>query len=153
MLATAHLPAPAATARRPPSIVTCWAAEPVLPSAAWRVPFEWDEDIQRLGERVDDFFDRVFELASTPRYGLQQSWRPSIDVYDVADGFVVVVELPGVDEADLKVIADNGRLRIAGYAAPRHGRRRAPSRCSSRSTTARSSAIDRPARQYRRRRG
>ncbi len=79
-----------------------------------RGPFEWDEDFQRLGERVDDFFDRVFGLASSPRYGLQQTWRPSVDVYRVDDGIAVVVELPGVDESDLKVVAENGRLRIAG---------------------------------------
>jgi HSP20 family protein len=79
-----------------------------------RGPFEWDEDFQRLGERVDDFFDRVFGLASSPRYGLQQTWRPSVDVYRVDDGIAVVVELPGVDEADLKVVAEHGRLRIAG---------------------------------------
>ncbi len=79
-----------------------------------RGPFEWDEDFQRLGERVDDFFDRVFGLASTPRYGLQQTWRPNLDVYRLADGIAVVAELPGVDEADLKVVAEHGRLRIAG---------------------------------------
>jgi HSP20 family protein len=79
-----------------------------------RGPFEWAEDFQRLGERVDDFFDRVFQLASTPRYGLQPSWRPSVDVYRLADGLAVVVELPGVDESDLKVVAEHGRLRIAG---------------------------------------
>lgn len=79
-----------------------------------RGPFEWDEDFQRLGERVDDFFDRVFGLASSPRYGLQQTWRPSVDVYRVADGIAVVVEVPGVEEADLKVTVEDGRLRIAG---------------------------------------
>jgi HSP20 family protein len=79
-----------------------------------RGPFEWDEDFQRLGERVDDFFDRVFGLASSPRYGLQQTWRPSVDVYRVGDAVSVVVELPGVDDADLKVIAEDGRLRIVG---------------------------------------
>jgi HSP20 family protein len=83
--------------------------------AMGRGPFEWDEDFQRLGERVDDFFDRVFGLASTPRYGLSQTWRPSADVYRVADGVAVVVELPGVEEADLKVVAEQGRLRIAGH--------------------------------------
>jgi len=79
-----------------------------------RGPFEWDEDFQRLGERGDDFFDRVFGLASAPRYGLQHTWRPSVDVYRVLDGVAVVAELPGVDEADLKVVVDNGRLRISG---------------------------------------
>jgi len=79
-----------------------------------RGPFEWAEDFQRLGERVDDFVERVFELASMPRYDLQQTWRPNVDVYRLSDGIAVVVELPGVDEADLKVIAEPGRLRIAG---------------------------------------
>jgi HSP20 family protein len=79
-----------------------------------RGPFEWAEDFERLGERVDDFFERVFELASTPRYGLHQTWRPSVDVYRLVDGIAVVVELPGVDEADLRVVAEPGRLRIAG---------------------------------------
>jgi HSP20 family protein len=79
-----------------------------------RGPFEWAEDFQRLGERVDDFFDRVFGLASSPRYGLQQTWRPSVDVYRVADGIAVVAELPGVDETDLKVTVEHDRLRIAG---------------------------------------
>jgi HSP20 family protein len=79
-----------------------------------RVPFEWDEDIHRLGERIDDFFDRVFELASAPRYVLHHGWRPPTDVYEVGDGFVVVVELAGVEEQNLSVTLDNGRLRVAG---------------------------------------
>ena len=83
-----------------------------------RGPFEWDEDFPRLGERVDDFFDRVFGLASAPRFGLQQTWRPTLDVYRVTDGIAVIAELPGVDESDLHVIAENGRLRIAGMRRP-----------------------------------
>jgi len=79
-----------------------------------RSPFEWDEDFQRLGERVGDFFDRVFGLASAPRYGLQPTWRPSVDVYRVEDGVAVVAELPGVNQADLKVVVENDRLRISG---------------------------------------
>jgi HSP20 family protein len=82
-----------------------------------RSPFEWEQDFQRLGERVDDFFDRVFGLAS-PRYGLQGTWRPSVDVYRIPEGVAVVAELPGVDEADLKVVVEGGRLRIAGTRRP-----------------------------------
>jgi HSP20 family protein len=80
---------------------------------------EWDEDIQRLGERVDDFFDRMLGFASAPRYLLQHSWRPAVDLYEVDDGFVVLAELPGVDEADLEVTLQRGRLRIAGLRRPR----------------------------------
>jgi HSP20 family protein len=83
-----------------------------------RGPFEWDEDFQRLGERVDDFFDRVFGLASAPRYGLQQSWRPSVDVFRVAGGIAVIAELPGVEETELQVTIDGGRLRLKGTRRP-----------------------------------
>jgi HSP20 family protein len=79
-----------------------------------RVPFDWDEDIHRLGERADDFFDRVFGLASAPRYVLHHAWRPAVDVYQVSDGFVVLVELAGVEESDLNVTVENARLRVAG---------------------------------------
>src|SRR5262245_3049552 len=86
--------------------------------AMGRDPFEWEKDFQRLGERVDDFFDRVFGLASTPRYGLQSTWRPSVDVYRLADAVAVIAELPGVEEADLKVVVEGNRLRISGTRRP-----------------------------------
>jgi HSP20 family protein len=83
-----------------------------------RGPFEWEEDFQRLGERVGDFFDRVFDLASAPRFGLQQTWRPDVDVYRVTGGINVIVELPGVEEAQLKVVVERDRLRISGTRRP-----------------------------------
>jgi HSP20 family protein len=45
---------------------------------------------------------------------LHHAWRPAIDVYEVANGFVVVVELPGVEEQNVNITLDNGRLRISG---------------------------------------
>jgi HSP20 family protein len=83
-----------------------------------RSRFEWEQDFERLGERVDDFFDRVVGLTSSPRYGLQGAWRPSVDVYRVPEGIAVIAELPGVEEADLKVVVESGRLRIAGSRRP-----------------------------------
>lgn len=83
-----------------------------------RVPFEWNDEFDHVGERVDDFFDRVFGLAATPRYGLQQTWRPSVDVYRLPDCIVLVAEMPGVGESDFKVIAERRRLRIAGLRPP-----------------------------------
>lgn len=80
--------------------------------------FGWEEDFHRLGERVDDFVDRVLGLAAAPRYGVQQGWRPSIDMYRVADGIAIIAELSGVDEADLRVTVDHDRLRIAGTRRP-----------------------------------
>lgn len=70
--------------------------------------------MHRLGERVDDFFDRVLGFASAPRYLLQHTWRPAVDVYEHEEGIVVVAELPGVVESELQVTVHHGRLRLAG---------------------------------------
>ncbi|MEO8605001.1 MAG: Hsp20/alpha crystallin family protein [bacterium] len=83
-----------------------------------RRSYSWDEDFQRLGERVDDFVDRVLGFAAAPRYGLQPGWRPCLDMYRVAGGIAVIAELLGVDEADLKVLVEHDRLRITGVRHP-----------------------------------
>lgn len=61
---------------------------------------------------VDDLVDRL--LGFGQRYGLQHSWRPSIDVFRDSDGFTVVAELPGVEQGDVEVTVVHDRLRIAG---------------------------------------
>ena len=53
-----------------------------------------------------------------PRYGLQHSWRPSIDVFREPDGLAVVAEPPGVEQADVQVSIEDNRLRIAGIRRP-----------------------------------
>jgi HSP20 family protein len=83
-----------------------------------RVRFDWTEDAQRLGERFDDFFDRLVHLTSGPRNSFRHSWRPAVDIFEVESGLVFVVELPGVDEASLNVTVDGGRLYIRGTRRP-----------------------------------
>jgi HSP20 family protein len=68
--------------------------------------FRWDAD------PVDDLVDRLLGFGS--RYGLQQSWRPSIDVFGNPAGITVIAELPGVEQEDIEVTVDENRLRIAG---------------------------------------
>ncbi len=70
------------------------------------------------GDALDDFVDRVAGFLDVPRYGLQHSWRPSIDVFREPDGIAVVAELPGVHQADLQVSVEDNRLRIAGTRRP-----------------------------------
>lgn len=41
-------------------------------------------------------------------------WRPNVDIYERADGIVLVVELPGVNKEDLSVSVDKGILTIEG---------------------------------------
>lgn len=41
-------------------------------------------------------------------------FSPQMDVYEVDDGIFVDVELPGVNNEDIKVLWDNGKLVIKG---------------------------------------
>lgn len=83
-----------------------------------RMRFDWTEDIQRLGDRFDDFFDRLFSLTLVPRNSLHQTWHPDLDIFEVDTGIVIIIELPGVREEDLDVTVQRGRLRIAGVRHP-----------------------------------
>jgi HSP20 family protein len=66
----------------------------------------------RWDDPVDDLVDRL--LGFVPRYGLQHSWRPSVDVFRDASGVTVIAELPGVEQDDVHVTLEQNRLRIAG---------------------------------------
>jgi len=41
-------------------------------------------------------------------------WRPSLDIYELADRLLIVVELPGVRKEDVKVLLDGDTLTIEG---------------------------------------
>lgn len=70
----------------------------------------WEDD--PAADPVEDLLDRLLGFGT--RYGLQHSWRPSIDVYRNASGITVIAELPGVEQDDVQVTVEANRLRIAG---------------------------------------
>jgi len=42
------------------------------------------------------------------------AWAPPIDVYEIADHYVVTAELPGLKREDIDVSVENGRLTLSG---------------------------------------
>jgi HSP20 family protein len=79
-------------------------------------------DIDRLHEEIQELID---ELWQAPRFaGGRRGFRPQVDCIRSADppALHVVVELPGVDPAELQVIAADRVLVVAGV------RRRPPLR-------------------------
>ena len=83
-----------------------------------RSPSRWDADWQAAGDPIDEVFDRLLGFTAVPRYGLQHSWRPAVDVFRERDGIAVIAELPGVDQDDVQVSVEEQRLRIAGTRRP-----------------------------------
>jgi HSP20 family protein len=66
----------------------------------------------RRGSEFDEFFDRFFGDWG----GLRESrgWSPAVDMVDGKDEVVVRADLPGLDQKDLHVSVENGRLTIRG---------------------------------------
>lgn len=69
------------------------------------------DDLRRLEARLfEPFFRYPYlneEMAST-------AWNPAVDVVEERDRLVVKVEVPGVDEKDLRVTFEDGLLTISG---------------------------------------
>lgn len=51
---------------------------------------------------------------STTNEPVMKQWRPTIDVKETADKFLIQAELPGVKKEDIHVEYDNGLLTLFG---------------------------------------
>lgn len=78
------------------------------------VTHRWDpiRDLLALQERMNRLFEE--SLARRPDADSPSGWVPLADVYETAEAFVAVVELPGVDEADLGVQVQEDHLVVRG---------------------------------------
>jgi HSP20 family protein len=74
------------------------------------------QDLLSLQERMN----RLFEESLKTRMDMDaggQGWQPLADVYETAEAFVVLVELPGVEQEDVEIQVDGEKVIV-------HGRRR-----------------------------
>lgn len=82
------------------------------------------EDIDRLQDEIQELFSDLWQV---PRFaGLRQGFRPQVDCYRTAEPaeLHVVVELPGIDPADVQISATPRTLVVAGERQrPREPRR------------------------------
>jgi len=67
---------------------------------------------------TDGFFDRYYNLLNrlpAAENGNELvNWRPSVDISETKDAYLINAELPEVDKDDLDVSVDNGMLTISG---------------------------------------
>jgi len=69
--------------------------------------------VNRLHRQLDQVFNRTTgtpEAVSAPSV----SWIPRVDIYEEAERFVVLADVPGVDAKDIEITAENGVLTIRG---------------------------------------
>ena len=65
----------------------------------------------RFDRVFDDFFYPVHREDGEP---VLMNWKPSVDIYDNDDNFVIKAELPGVDKKDISVDVDGRFLTLKG---------------------------------------
>jgi HSP20 family protein len=72
-------------------------------------------DLEHAAEEIEQLFADLWQVFPFSR-GLRRGYRPEVDVYLGEDppALTVIVELPGVDPADVQVIASPQALLIAG---------------------------------------
>jgi HSP20 family protein len=68
-------------------------------------------DLRRLEARL---FEPFFRFPFFTEEMRSSAWNPAVDVIEVNDRVVVKVEVPGVDEKDLRVTFEDGLLTISG---------------------------------------
>jgi HSP20 family protein len=72
------------------------------------------KDIDRLQDEIEELFSELWQV---PRFARQrQGFRPQVDCYRTADPpeLTVVIELPGVDPADVQISAMPRSLVVSG---------------------------------------
>ncbi len=72
-------------------------------------------DLEHAAEEIEQLFADLWQVFPFSR-GLRRGYRPQVDVYlgENPPTLTVMVELPGVDPADVQVIASPQALLIAG---------------------------------------
>jgi HSP20 family molecular chaperone IbpA len=71
----------------------------------------WSEALQMLA-RAEGLHREVFRPRVTPRR--EVTWEPPVDVLETDDAVLILLALPGVDPAQVKVVIEGGVLIVAG---------------------------------------
>jgi HSP20 family protein len=89
---------------------------------------QWNplQDLMLLQDRMN----RLFEDATQRRAQTEQSaeferadWTPAADIYEIESGYVIALDLPGIDRNALEIDLDENRLMVKGtreVEEPRH---------------------------------
>ena len=83
-----------------------------------KVRHEWEGATPSPGGAAEEFLEQVLKLAGTSRLHLGAAWWPSIDVFEVEDGFIVIADLAGVQGEDIDLAVRGGRLHLTGVRRP-----------------------------------
>src|SRR6476661_2446062 len=68
--------------------------------------------MDELQREIQELFSDLWQV---PRFsGLRAGFRPNVDCYRTKDAIIVLVELPGVDTANVDIFVAEGTLYVSG---------------------------------------
>lgn len=70
-------------------------------------------EMDTLQRSINRLFDDA-SSASTQRQSADVMWTPAVDTYEDKDAFLILCDLPGLDQKDVKINLDNNTLTISG---------------------------------------
>jgi HSP20 family protein len=71
-------------------------------------------DILSQQERMNRLFEESLLRGRDLEPTRAAAWAPTVDVYETAEAFVMLVELPGVNEDDVEVTVEGDEVRLRG---------------------------------------
>lgn len=71
-------------------------------------------DILSLQERMNRLFEESLLRGRELKPAQAAAWAPTVDVYETAEAFVILAELPGVSEDDVDITVDGDEVRLRG---------------------------------------
>ena len=75
---------------------------------------DWFDNIQSIQREMEQLLDQ-FAHRKPPRVRFSPSaWEPAVDMYETADEVVVLAELPGVAEQDIRITVVGKTLILRG---------------------------------------
>ena len=77
----------------------------------------FDDEFEKEFEHMRQRMKRVFGSPSRPGAATvcgDTGWRPSLDLYETADEFIVLVDLAGIQPKEVDVVVESETVRISG---------------------------------------
>jgi len=80
----------------------------------------WDplRDLLNLQERMNRLFEDSLAATRSDPAAPASAWTPAADVYETAEGFIVLMDLPGLSADDVDIHVDGDRLVVRGERRP-----------------------------------
>lgn len=86
---------------------------------------DWRTDMDTIRREMERLLDHYAGSKPPMIQFAKQAWEPAVDVYETADHLVIIVDLAGIDQDHLQIIADRSTVAIRGERSnPGSGTRR-----------------------------